>query len=521
MDYIWVTVAFICGFLIKQINLPPLIGYLAAGFGLHILGVKPDASLETLSDLGVTLLLFTIGLKLNISSLFKTEIWGGATGHMAAIVALTALNCLFFAYMGIAYFSGLDWSSAALIGFAVSFSSTVCAVQILESRREMRTRHGQIAIGILIIQDIAAVIFVTLATDKSPSWWALALLGLPLIRPVLIKLLKSSGHGELLPLAGFFLAFTGGELFELVGLKAHLGALVIAMIISGDAKATELAKSLLNFKDLFLIGFFLSIGFTALPTINMLGVALIMAAALPIKAGLFYLWLTRLKLRSRSAFLSALSLANYSEFGLIVCSTSVMHGLLDKEWLVIMALAVAISFVFSSIINAYAHQLYLGWREGLAYFERSECLPEDRISLPKNASILVIGMGRVGTGAYDTLQSNSQKGVCGIEFNEKSVAKHCAEGRNVIVADAEDPNFWEHVNLKPIKLIMFAIPNYLDIVEVAKQFQKEGYKGKTAAIVGYEDDKVKLLDAGINEVFNFYKNAGVGFANQTLHLLEG
>ncbi len=519
MDYIWVAVAFVCGFLVKQMKLPPLVGYLAAGFGLHALGVVPDDSLETLSDLGVTLLLFTIGLKLDIKSLFKIEIWGGATGHMGAIVVLTTLNCLFLASLGVAYFIELDLSAAALIGFAVSFSSTVCAVKILEERGELRARHGQVAIGILIIQDIAAVIFVTLATDKSPSWWALALLTLPLARPLLIKMLQKSGHGELLPLAGFFLAFTGGELFELVGLKAHLGALVFAMLLSGHDKAGELAKSLLNFKDIFLIGFFLSIGFTALPTVDMIGVALIMAIALPIKAGLFFLWLTRLKLRSRSAFLAALSLTNYSEFGLIVCSASVMHGLLAKEWLVIMALAVAISFVFSSIINAYAHDFYARWRKGIKRFEHTGRLSGDQFPHPGDATILIIGMGRVGSGAYDTLRDNQGKNVCGIEVIKGRAEANQQEGRNVIFADAEDPDFWEHIDLKPIDLIMFAMPNHRDILEVLKQLRQAGYQGKTAGIIRYEDHKKILLDAGVDVVFNFYQKAGTGFADQTIQTL--
>ena len=109
MDFIWVAVAFACGFFAKQINLPPLIGYLAAGFGLHAIGVEPDASLKTLSDLGVTLLLFTIGLKLNIRSLFKTEIWASATGHMAMIILLTTVNSLFLGYLGMKYFADLDF----------------------------------------------------------------------------------------------------------------------------------------------------------------------------------------------------------------------------------------------------------------------------------------------------------------------------------------------------------------------------------------------------------------------------
>jgi len=520
MDYIWVAVAFVCGFLVKQINLPPLVGYLAAGFGLHALGVEPDASLDTLADLGVTLLLFTIGLKLNIKSLFKTEIWAGASGHMGIVVLLTMLNSFILAALGLAYFVDLDWSAAALIGFAVSFSSTVCAVKVLEEKGEMKARHGQIAIGILVIQDIAAVVFVSLATDKTPSWWALALFALPLLRPLLSALLQRSGHGEVLPLVGFFLAFTGGELFELVGLKAHLGALVFAVLLSGHRKASELSKSLLSFKDLFLIGFFLSIGFTAVPTIDMLGVALIMAIALPFKAGLFFLWLTRLKVRSRSAFLAALSLSNYSEFGLIVCSASIMHGLLAKEWLVIMALAVALSFIFSSIINIKAHGLYARWGKFINRFEHPDRLLEDQFSQPDNATVLVMGMGRVGTGAYDTLQGRLQQDVCGIDLNKDCVAIHCRAGRNVITGDAEDPDFWAQIDLESIHLIMLAMPSYLDILEAANQLQLANYHGKISGIARHEDEKQKLLAAGIDEVFNFYAEVGTGFAEESIHLLS-
>jgi len=520
MDYIWVAVAFSCGFIAKQINLPPLVGYLAAGFGLHALGVEPDSSLETFAKLGVELLLFTIGLKLDVKNLFKTEIWAGAVGHMGSIVLLTTLISLFLGSIGLSYFVGLSWQAAALVGFAVSFSSTVFAVKVLEDRGELRARHGQVAIGILVIQDIAAVLFVSFATDKLPLWWALILLVLPMMTPIFHKILQRSGHGELLVLAGFFFAFTFGHLFEILGLEAHLGALIIGILLSNHAKAMELAKSMLRFKDLFLIGFFLSIGFTALPTLEMLIAALILAIILPIKAGLFLWWLTRLKLRSRTAFLTALSLANYSEFGLIVCSVSVMNQLLDKEWLVIMALGVAFSFVFSSLLNIQAHELYAQWNKIIRRFERPERLAEDQFARPENASVLVIGMGRVGTGAYDTLKVELNKKVCGIEVVKERVASLCAEDRNVIMADAEDPEFWQQVDLAPVQLILFSLPNYLDVLEVSKQIRLAEYVGKTAAVARYADEERELLAAGIDMVFNYYAKVGTGFAEQTVHLLE-
>ena len=520
MDYVWIAVAFSCGFLVKQINLPPLIGYLAAGFGLHALGISPDTSLKVLADLGVVLLLFTIGLKLHINSLFKIEIWAGATGHMVLIVSLTVLNSMLLAKLGVLHFVGLDFTAALLVGFAVSFSSTVCAVKLLEDKGEMRARHGQVAIGILIIQDIAAVLFVTFATDHTPSWWALTLLALPFFRTILYRILDKSGHGEILPLAGFFLAFSGGELFTLVGLEANLGALITGALLSTHAKAVELAKSLLGFKDIFLIGFFLSIGFTALPTADMLWVALIMAVALPFKASLFFFLLTKLRLRCRTAFLSAMSLSNYSEFGLIVCAVSVGHDLLPKEWLVILALAVAISFIFSSIINIKAHKFYQQWNEQIKSFEHPDRLPEDTFSLPHNATVLVIGMGRVGSGAYDTLRDELKKSVCGIDVDRDKVKRQCKKGRNVIMADAEDPDFWAHSDLDSIHLVMFSIPNHTDILEALKQLEIAGYQGKTAGIARYKDEENELTNAGIDVVFNYYAKVGAGFAEQTVHLFD-
>jgi len=521
MDFLWVAIAFVFGFFAKQIGLPPLVGYLVAGFGLNAAGVVPDSAINILAELGVTLLLFTIGLKLNLKSLLKPEIWAGASVHMLVIIGLTIANSLFFSYLGMAYFTDLNWQAAAFIGLAVSFSSTVFVVKVLEEKGEIKSRHGQLAIGILIIQDIAAVIFVTLATDKSPTYWAFLLLALPLAKPVLAKILKHCGHGELLLLAGMFFAIGAAELFELVGLKGHLGALVVAVLLSGTSKASELSKVLLGFKDIFLIGFFLSIGFTALPTLDMFAAAMVMAIALPIKATLFFVWLTRLKVRSRSAFLAALSLTNYSEFGLIVCAASVSYGLLNKEWLIIMALAVSVSFVFASILDTYAHRLYTLWQTKLRIFETSKRLIEDQFSSPnEDTTILVIGMGRVGRGAYDTLQGNLSERVCGIEVDAERIATFSTPKRHIITADAEDPEFWSQVRLTDIKLIMLALPNYLDSLEVTRQLRLAGYLGKIASIAKYEDEREELISAGIDVVFNLYSEAGFGFAEESLQLIK-
>jgi len=103
MDFLWIFVVFVCGYLAKQIKRPPLVGYLAATFGLHTLGFKADSSLKYIASIGVILLLFTIGLKLNIKSLFKNEVLVGAAGYMRAIVLLTTSNCLVLSAVGLAH----------------------------------------------------------------------------------------------------------------------------------------------------------------------------------------------------------------------------------------------------------------------------------------------------------------------------------------------------------------------------------------------------------------------------------
>jgi len=519
MDFIWILFAFVCGLGVKVLSLPPLIGYLLAGFVLHFIGVEPDAGLDTLADLGITLMLFTIGLKLHVKDLAKKEVWAGTLSHMSVWTILMASLALLLATVAIPYFTGLDWKAAALLGFALSFSSTVCIVKLLEESGEMKTRHGQLAIGVLVMQDIAAVVFLVFATGEIPSIWALGLFGLLFARPFLDALLNRAGHGELLPLTGFFLALGGYELFYLVGVKGDLGALIFGMLLSSHPKASELTKSLLSFKDIFLIGFFLSVGFTALPNWSMLGMAALLSLLIPLKFVMFFFLFTRLKLRGRTSYLSALALSNFSEFGLIVAALSVDSGWLSKEWLVILALAVSISFVLTSIIYRSAHAIYGRHKTHIRRHETPDRLPEDVFVQPRNAEILVIGLGRVGRGAFQSLHGMLGNRVWGMDADAIRIEQKRAAGMNVFFGDGEDADLWESLDLSSVKLVLLALPSIDDSVNISRQLRTAKYQGKVAAIARYEDEREQLLDNGIDNVFNFFTEAGTGFAEESLNLI--
>lgn len=512
-DISWILFALVFGLAAAYISLPPMVGYLAAGFALSALGMQSGATLQSVADLGVTILLFSIGLKLNIKDLFRAEIWAVSVIHMLITVVVFGLIIFVFSFSGLHEFIGLTVAESTLIAFSLSFSSTVFAVKVLDEKAEMASLHGKVAIGILIMQDLFAVIFLTAASDKMPHPWALLLLLLIPLRPLLIKVIIRAGRGELLILTGMLLALGGAKLFEFAGVKADLGALLLGVLLAGNVKSEKLAKSLLSFKEIFLVAFFLSIGFNGMPSIAGIIIAVVLATLMLGKSFLFFVLLTKFKLRSRTGFLTSLSLSNYSEFGLIVGSIGVTAGWMSSEWLVIIALALSITFTMSSLANNRAYGLYAKLENRLAKYESKQRLPDDRPIDIGGAQVLIFGMGRVGAGVYDTLLERYGEKLLGIDYDQKVVDKHLKEGRNIIVGDATDYDFWERLQPDSIKLILLDMPNIKEALTASAMIKQTRYQGLISATVKHNDFIQPLKEAGVAYVYNIYAEAGSGFAN--------
>jgi glutathione-regulated potassium-efflux system ancillary protein KefC len=519
-DVIWILIALVFGLAVSFVSLPPMVGYLIAGFVLSALGVQSAETLHAVADIGVTLLLFSIGLKLNIKDLFRAEIWAVSVIHMLLTIVIMGFLIFAVSFSGLQAFAGLSVNESILIAFALSFSSTVFAVKVLEEKSEMSSLHGKVAIGILIMQDLFAVIFLTAASAKVPSYWAILLLLLIPLRPLLIKLIKKAGHGELLILCGMLLALGGAALFDLLDVKADLGALLLGVLLSGNEKSEKLAKSLLTFKEIFLVAFFLSIGFNGAPTLLALLIAVTLAILMIAKSLLFYRLLTLFKLRSRTSFLTALSLSNYSEFGLIVGAIGVSNGWMNSEWLVIIAIALSITFVVSSLANTKAHSLYAKYETQLCKYELSQRLADDKPIEVGDAQVLVFGMGRVGTGVYDTLLNKYGKNLLGIDQDIKAVDFHCENGRSVIVGDATDYDFWERLRPGAVKMILLDMPNIKELLDAVDMIKQTGYQGIISAAVKHDDCINPLKEAGVDYVYNVYAEAGSGFANHVCENLD-
>ena len=520
MDFLWILIAFCFGLLAQQLALPPLIGFLLAGFVLNYAGLEATPMLDDLANLGITLMLFTIGLKLDLRTLIRKEVWGSTLVQSSAWVALGIAALPVPTWLGVSHVFEVDLRTAALVAFALSFSSTVAVVKMLEEASELKVRHGRLALGILIVQDIIAVAFLVAATGKIPSVWASALLLLPLVRPLLFWVMERSGHGELLPLTGLFLALGGYELFSALGVKGDLGALIMGILVAGHSKSSELYKTLMSFKDLFLIGFFLSIGFSALPTLEMIPITVGLTVLLIVKFILFYFTFILFGMSGRASYLTALALSNYSEFGLIVANMGVAQDWLADEWLVMIALAMSASFLVSSLLFRRAHRIYARIYPLVNRFERQGA--HQSLQIPAAFDVLIVGMGRVGKGAYQSMQTHHQtQSVWGLESDNERAAQLNKEGFQVIAGDADDLEVWQQASGSEIRLVMLALPSQQEMLATLQMMRLAGYTGHVAAVARYEDERKELLALGVDVVFNYYAEVGTGFAEEARHLLGG
>jgi len=514
-DVAWIALAFFLGFLSRLAGLPPLVGFLTAGFLLSTQGVTHNELLQKLADLGITLLLFTVGLKLNLRTLARPQVWAVTAIHTTIVIGVVALGIYALALASATFVSNLSFQSALLIAFALSFSSTVFVVKVLEEKGEMSSLHGRIAIGILIMQDVAAVVFLAVSSGKLPSPWAILLFLLIPLRPALHQLLQRVGHGELLVLYGFLLALGGAEIFELVEMKGDLGALVLGVLIATHPKSEEMAKTMLSFKDLFLLGSFLSIGISAQPTLETFIVGALITPLVFFKSALFFWLLARFNLRARPSLLATLSLTNYSEFGLIVAAIGVANGWIDGDWLVVIAIALSLSFVISAGLNSIAHRLYADHRTIWRRWQRDDRLPDDQLVDVGGAKIVVVGMGGVGTGAYDTMRDRYGEAVVGVDIDPVTVRTQQATGRNVLLGDPSDADFWDRVQAShTLELVMLALPKTIISLAVLDRLRETAFSGRVAAIAKFADEETKLKQAGATTVINIYTEAGAGFAAQ-------
>lgn len=523
-DPAWIILALLAGLLARSIGLPPLVGYLGAGFVLHALGAESGQLLDEMADLGIWLLLFSIGLKLDLKLFARPTVWIVGTSQLVVFTVILSAVALLAIVLGIGPLAGLDESDALIIGFALSFSSTVFAVKVLDDLGAARSGHGRIAIGVLILQDVFAVLFLVFSAGKTPSAWALALIPLlAVLRPLLNGLLDRVGHRELLMLFAVSAALGGAALFNLVGLKADLGALIMGLLLTTNPRAGELNRSMSSLKDLFLVAFFLSIGIDALPSWGGVLVACIFLLVLPIKP-LVYFWLfTKADLRARTSWQAGLDLTSYSEFGLVVILAAGTAGWIPDDVLGMVAVLIAGSFAVGAPLAQRGEQLYRRWHTRLKSFESTKRLPGDEDLKVEGTEVIVFGMGRMGRRAYDAMERRFPGHVLGVDSDDAVVEAQGDSGRRIVSGDATDTDFWSRANdlVPTLQWVLLTMPSYESNLTAVTHLRDRGFDGQIAATSAHPDEVEELKNAGVDFSFDILAEAGAGFAGDLIRRIDG
>lgn len=510
---IWIAGAWGAGQVARWLSLPPLVGYLIAGALFASFGLDDTAGwLQTPAAIGVELLLFAIGLKMNPKTLFRMDVAVGTIVHLLISVLILVL----------AFTQPLPFEMKVVLAVTLGFSSTVVAGKSLEARREIRAFHGRLSISILVLQDVIAVGLMALGGDAQPSPYALGLLAIPLLAPFARHLLgRLSPEPELQLLVGLLIALVlGAELFKALGVSGELGALVMGMVFAGHPASKTIAAQLWGLREILLIAFFLSVGMQVPLDLEVLKEALPFLLLLPVKMAALFGLLVLIRLRAYTAFLMSITLFSYSEFALIVAASWANSGLIPSTVLPVIAVVVTLSFIISAPLNRFVHDLYTRFEPWLVRFERTDRHPDEQPLTLGGAHVLVIGMGRIGTAVFDGIHTAGVR-VVGIDADPSKLESHRHAGRRVVFADAEDPGFWTKLRLGKLRAVVLTMPEADAQCWATRRLRESGFDGVIAVSTRSRHTVDQVKAAGADLIYDAHDAAGLGLGQALITCLDG
>ncbi len=500
---------YLSGVLLVRLGLPVFLGYLGVGMALRLLGFSGDPLLDFFKDLGVYLLLFTVGLGLRTERLIRREIW--ATGIFQLL--------LLPVFMAALYALGLGQNLLALLVLAVALinPSTVILARVLQGKGELSALYGQLALGISVLLDVVSLALLILAGFQGVGPSGFLVLAFPLLRPLLARLFHLALSPELKLLFGVTLALLGAELARFLQAPEALGALFMGLGLSRYPGAGEVAEKLWALREVFLVAFFLWAGMAVGPDGVLAGLVLLILLGL--KPVFLFLSLVRQGFRARTAFLVGVGLGTYSEFGLVAAGVLQGLGQMTPQGVGAVALAVGGSFLLGRSMVQKAHLLYERLKPWLKGWERPGLHPDEEPQGALGARWLVVGMGRMGTAAYRFLAEQGE-GVLGLDSDPGKVEYHTAKGRRVLYGDAEDPALWEGLDLNGVKGVVLALPDLEARLRATKALRAKGFGGVVGAVSYAQEEDARLLEAGVDVVFNPLLEAGERLAEKVLQASE-
>lgn len=462
--------------LARRFGLGAVLGYLLAGvligpYGLQLADGSPGVAL--LAELGVVLMLFTIGLELDLKKLWSMRAQVLGLGLLQMLVT----GCV----LGLAVLSwGLPQLPALLIGLTLALSSTAVAVQLMNDRRIMGTPVGKSAFGILLFQDMAAiplliatsVLFPSSGAPTFKAWPALAAVaGLILAGRYLIghglRWIAANGSRELFVAAALLLVILVMELMISVGVSAGLGAFIAGVMLASSEYRHELEADLEPFKGLFLGLFFITIG--AGINLGLLAqlpftILALLLAFMAVKFLTLYLqaWLAGMSVRERLSF--ATLLGQGGEFGFVVIGAALAGAMLSAEHAGLLNLVIALSMAASPLL------MKLNDLVAARYLSQAETAPTHSEPM-EHSPVIIAGFGRYGQIVARLLMSNGMSATV-LDHGAQHIANMQQFGFKIHYGDAARLDLLEAAGAHHAQVLVVAVDERetaLQIVGMAKK----------------------------------------------------
>jgi len=509
-----VSVIFLC----SRIKIPSIVGFLITGviIGPHGLGlIKSAHEVEVLAEIGVVLLLFTIGIEFSFRDLVRIK-------RVVLIGGFLQIGLTIVGVYGIATWLGHTWGQALFFGFLMALSSTAIVLKLLQERAEVESPHGKTSLAILIFQDLAIVPMMLFSPFLSGSaenpFESLFFLGL---KGALIILLVWVCTKWIVPFIMHEVARTRSrELFILVlcalclaiasatfksGLSLALGAFLAGLIISESEYSYQSLANILPFKDIFTSFFFVSIGMLLdafFVFSNVLPVILLTLLVMLLKSVVIIVVVLAIGFPLRTAIIAGIALCQIGEFSFVLSQVGLEHGLMDTIYYQFF-LAVSVStMIMTPFLISYATPLAdMVMRLPIpVWFGRGFWpLPEQPDTHKYSDHLIIIGYGLNGRYLASAAKISRIKYII-IEMNPETVRQESEKGEPIFYGDATNAVIFNYAQIKKARIVVVAISDIIatrSIVQLARELNRNVHIIVRTRFVAEVD---LLYELGVDEV---------------------
>ncbi|RMD76767.1 hypothetical protein D6810_03025 [Candidatus Dojkabacteria bacterium] len=520
--------------LFRILRQPIILGYIFSGIllsGVVFTSFEGKEFLEAMSKIGITLLLFLLGLELKFSEL-------RAVGRVAIITGIGQICFTVIIGMFITIALGYELVEAFIISLSITFSSTIVIVKLLSDKKELNTLHGKISVGFLLVQDFCAIAALVLLSGIGSnnstvnSWEVLFLLAKAFFMFAVIVFLSQnvfprvvrilSANNEIFFVSSIAWAFGFASFASVLGITTEIGGFLAGLALANSIQSTQILSKVKSLRDFFILIFFVSLGASlSFGSMNEILIPSIVLSAFVLFGNpiIVIIILRSLGYTLKTGFKSGLSVAQISEFSLILAMVGLEGGRIKPESLSMLTVVAIVTFVISSYMIIHSESLYNYIKPLLLKFEKKgfDDKQESTIESASNHVVLV-GIHRMGESILNCIPRDD---LILVDFDSEKVENLKEKGFKVVFGDISEQDVLERAKVHLARIVISTVPTVSDNLVLAYYLSSQkSVKPRLIVTTHSEKDKLDLINAGADEVILPYQVAGEFVASRLRDMLD-